>query len=123
MTAPGQFQISQGLTVLPPKSGNAYPIPCDEWDALKGKCEAMSNEPWFFQSAGFLLLGAAASTFTSILIGAYSATSDTVAWAVVVVTAICGGLCLYFAHKEKGVERARARDVVTQMQIIERRYQ
>jgi len=123
MTAPGQFQISQGLVVLPPKSGNAYPIPCDEWDVLKGKCEAMSSEPWFFQSAGFLLLGAGASTLISILLGAYSAASLTTAWAVMAVTGICGGLCLFFANKETGVERARARDVVTQMQIIERRYQ
>ena len=38
-------------------------------------------------------------------------------------TGVCGVLCLYFAHKERGVERTRARDIVTQMELIERRYE
>jgi hypothetical protein len=121
------FSVSHALTVVPLKAGRAYLIPVDEWDVLKGKCQEMSNEPWFFHSAGFLLLGAGVATLISIVLGTYSQPSQVVAlhtaWAVVAVAGVCGGLCLYFAHKERGVERTRARDVVTQMELIERRYE
>lgn len=124
MTAPAPFQMSQGFVVLPPKSGNAYPIPVDEWNVLKGKCEEMTNEPWFFHSLGFLLLGACGTTLTSILLGTYPAPPQSyMAWSMVFVTGVCGVLCLYFAYKERGVQRTRATDIVTQMEIIERRFE
>ena len=126
MTAPGPFHISQGLDVLPPRAGKAYPIPCDEWEVLKEKGKSMANEPWFFHSLGFLLLGACLSTLISLLAGSYAQpgqeraalTVEAVSW----VTGICGVLCLYFAHKERGVQRARAKDLLVQMELIDRRY-
>ncbi len=45
MTATGGFRMSQGLDVLPPRSGNAYPIPCEEWDVLKTRASRLANEP------------------------------------------------------------------------------
>ena len=51
----------------------------DEWEVLKNKCLEMSNEPWFFHSAGFLLLGACATTVVSILLGTYSQPAQIVA--------------------------------------------
>jgi hypothetical protein len=120
------FTVSHDLTVVPLKPGRAYLIPVDEWDVLKDKCHEMSNEPWFFHSAGFLLLGAGLATFIAILLGTYSQPTQLIqlhdAKGVVVVATICGGLCLFFARKQRGVERTRAHDVVTQMELIEQRY-
>ena len=43
------YQMSQGYEVLPPKSGKAYPILCDDWENLKSKLTSVSSEPWFFK--------------------------------------------------------------------------
>src|SRR6266478_6052003 len=48
MTETGGFRMSQGFDVLPPRSGNAYPIPCEEWDDLKARASRLSNELWVF---------------------------------------------------------------------------
>lgn len=120
------FQMSQGLNILQPKSGHAYPIPCDEWSLLKGKIERLTSEPWLFHSLGFLFLGTTLSTFLTIILGTFQlpaqAHAHDIAWAVVAVTLICGLLCLYFANKERGDHRERANDVVAQMDLIEKRY-
>ncbi|MHB1570445.1 MAG: hypothetical protein ACYCUI_15795 [Vulcanimicrobiaceae bacterium] len=121
------YQLSQGLDVLRPKSGEAYPIPCEEWTMLKGKIGKLTSEPWFFQSLGFLLLGVAVSTFVAIILDTFQLPAQQlaldIAWSVVAVTAICGLACLYFANKERGVHRERASDVVAQMDLIEKRYE
>lgn len=122
----GGFQVSQGLDVIPPKSGKAYPIPCDEWALIKAKISKMTTEPWFFHTIGSLLFGAAITTFLSILLGTFSLPAQQrsldIAWSVVAVTAISGVLCLMFAHKERGAQRDRAGEVVSQMELIEKRY-
>lgn len=126
MTEAGGIRMSQGLDVLPPRSGNAYPIPCEEWDVLKHRAGRLVNEPWLFQSLGSLLLGAALSTFMAILLGTFNKPEQLlafiVAWAVVAVTLISGALCMFFANKERAVQRERASDIVTQMELIEQRF-
>ncbi len=121
------YQLSQGLDVLRPKSGEAYPIPCDEWTILKGKIKKLTSEPWLFHSLGFLFLGAALSTFVAILLNTFQLPAQQraldIAWAVVAVTVICGCTCLYFAKKEREIDRERASDVVAQMELIEKRYE
>lgn len=127
MTTPTTFQVSQGLEVIPPRSGQAYAIPCEEWAALKTKASKLSSEPWLFHSAGFLFLGAAASVFISIILGTFGLPEQQhagdIAWSVCAVTTICGTSCLYFAHKERGVQRDRASDLIAQMELIEKRYE
>lgn len=126
MTETGGVRMSQGLDVLPPKSGNAYPIPCEEWDVLKNRASRLVNEPWLFQSVGSVLLGAALTMFVAIVLGSYNRPEQQrayiVAWAVVAVTLICGVLCMFFANKERAVQRERASDIVTQMELIEQRF-
>ena len=127
MTDDVAYQISQGLDVLRPKSGQAYPIPCDEWSLLKGRNAKLTSEPWLFHSLGFVLLGAALSSFVTILLGTFQLPAQQraldIAWAVVAVTLICGIACLFFANKERGVHRDRAKDVVAHMDLIEKRYE
>lgn len=127
MTDQDAFQISQGLDVLRPRSGQAYPIPCDEWAVLKSKISKLTSEPWFFHTAGALLLGAAISTLTSILLGMFSSPEQQralyISWGLVATTTLSGLLCLLFAHKERAAQRERATDVVAQMDLIEKRFE
>ena len=118
------FQISQDFEVLKPKSGKAYPVPCDEWEFLKKKIEEISFTNDLFNDGGWALLGISLSTFGLILLGAYSSTSTLIiAWAIVVVTLFAGLLCLYFAVQIKKVKKTRASEILTQMELIEKRYQ
>jgi hypothetical protein len=127
MTGPGNYQLSQGLEVLQPRSGEAYPILCDEWVILKEKISRMTTEPWFFHTVGSLLLGAALSLLTAILLGSWNSCEQqrtlVIAWAAMATTAISGLLCLFFAYKERAVFRERARDLIIQMTFIERRFE
>ncbi|NQU67729.1 MAG: hypothetical protein HQ510_07295 [Candidatus Marinimicrobia bacterium] len=127
MTNDGSLHMSQGLDVLPPKSGPAYPIPCNEWDVLKTKLKQISNEPWFFHTLGSILLGAALATLITLLLGTFDNVNMQkqyiIAWAVVSVTSITGLLCMYFAHKERDVKRQRGSDLTTQMELIEERFE
>jgi hypothetical protein len=126
MTETGAIRMSQGYDVLPPKAGPAYPIPCEEWDVLKSRASRLANEPWLFQSLGSVLLGAALTMFVAIVLGSYSKPEQQnayiVAWAVVVVTLICGVLCMVFANKDRQAQRERGSDLVTQMELIEQRF-
>lgn len=126
MTDQVVIQMSQGLEILPPRSGQAYPIPCDEWALLKRKISRMTSEPWMFHTLGSVLIGAAATTFISIILGSFPPQAQhdalVIAWAVVATTTLAGVLCLYFAHQQRETARERAGDVVAQMDLIEQRY-
>lgn len=126
MTDGAPITMSQGYEVLPPKPGQAYPIPCQEWDFLKQKVGALSDRPWLLHTLGSILLGAALSTLITILIGAISTTTYAnavvIAWAVTAVSAVCGAVCLFFADQQNRIQRVQASDVVTQMDLVEQRF-
>jgi hypothetical protein len=121
----GSIQMSQGYEVLPPKTGKAYPILCEEWDFLKHQIGQMSDRPWLFHTVGSALVGAALSTLLAVLLGSPPPTNTTaviVAWAVVAVTGICGSVCLFFAEQQRRVKQVQAEEIITQMELIEKRY-
>lgn len=120
----GKLQISQGLEILVPKTGPAYPIPCGEWDHLKERLQRVSSRPWLFHSIGFLLLGGGLSTLIGIFLGTFKAESKeyVIAWAVVAVAAICGLGFLLLANQQRKLQVTEAEDVVKQMELIEQRY-
>jgi hypothetical protein len=127
MTDNGSFQISQGLDVLKPRSGPAYPIPCKEWNQLKSRIGILSSDPWFFHTIGSLLFGASITSILPIIFGTFSLPSQQrtldIAWAVVICSALSGALCLIFANKERSAQRVRASEIVAQMELIEERYE
>jgi hypothetical protein len=125
MTAPvsGSLALSQGYVVLAPRSGEAYPIPCEEWEFLKSKLRAISSGAWFFQTLGSALVGASISTGLTVLFTAVTERQAIIAWSAVVATMLCGVLSLVFAHQQKTVQRVLASDVLVQMEIIEKRYE
>ena len=130
MTEKSSIQMSQGYDVIPPKTGKAYPILCEEWNYLKQNVGSISEKPNIYNSIGFLLLGAFISTVIAILTGSFpNPNPDTlspklvIAWAVVAVTFIVSLICLYFAREQSKVRQKKASDVLSQMELIERRYQ
>jgi hypothetical protein len=120
------FRVSQGFDVLLPKSGKAYPIPCEEWNFLKNKMITATTEPWVFHTAGSALIGMALSALLLLLASTFQLPAQQhahdVTFMIFVCSAVIGLSCLYFAHKERAVIRTRATDVVAQMQIIEQRF-
>jgi hypothetical protein len=83
----------------------------------------MSDSPWFYQTVGSALLGAAVSTSLALLFASLGDKQQVIAWASVAATAICGVLSLMFAREQKAVRQVQASDVLTQMEIIEKRYE
>ena len=125
MSAPTPVTMSQGLEVLAPRSGQAFPIPCNEWDVLKDNISQLTFEPQLFNTIGSLLAGAALSTLIGLFTGAIPNVSDIriVAWAVVCVCSISGIGCYNLASRERKLHRNRATEVVTQMSLIEQRFE
>lgn len=125
MSGSTSVRVSQGYEVLRPRSDQAIPIPCNEWDVLKSQISELTTEPWLFHNLGSLLIGAALATLISVLTGAINsnaANGTVIAWAAFFICLIAGALCLYFAHKERAVHRTKAQHVLTQMSLIESRF-
>ena len=127
MTDTGSIRMSQGLDVLQPKSGDAYPIPCREWDNLKARVGRLGSEPWVFGSIGSLLVGAALSTVITVFVGGINIDPQghnlMVAWSVVAVTGLTGLFAFGFAYKDRATHRERASDIVTAMSLLEDRFE
>ncbi len=130
MNEKSSFQMSQGYNVLPPRTGKAYPILCEEWDYLKKNIGSISDKPNIYYIMGSILLGACISTLIAILTGNFPnpdpkilSSKFIVAWAVVTVTFIVGLISLYFAREQRKVTEMKASDVLSQMELIEKRYE
>jgi len=130
MTDNSSIQMSQGYDVLPPKTGKAYPILCEEWEYLKDNVGTITEKPNIYHSIGFVLLGACLSTVIAIFTGTFPNPNPTVisskliiAWAIAVVTFIVGVICLYFGNEKRKLTEKKASDILSQMELIERRYQ
>ena len=127
MSGNSNLKLSQGFEVLRPKNDKAFPIPCNEWDVLKAKIRDLTTEPWLFHSTGTTLVGAALATAISVWTGAVSTASMSnaivIAWAVTGACGVTGLACIGLAHKEREAHRSKASDVVTQMSLIEQRFE
>jgi len=125
------YKLTQGYEVLSPKSGQAYPILCDEWDFLKEKINDLSYQLNIYMECGFALIGIALSTFVAIITGAISSPNTSqsttnlliVAWAVVIVSMLVGALCIIFAFEKEKIKKQKASEILSQMEIIEKRYE
>jgi hypothetical protein len=120
----GHIGMSQGLYVLKPKSGPAYPIPCGEWNQLKENLRRTSGSPFVFGSVGFTLCGAALATLLSILTDNIpQGTPRIVAWAIIAVTGLLGIAAIFIAEQQNRLKKRQVTDVVSQMELIEMRFE
>ena len=126
MTGDAPFTMSHGFEVLRPKTDKALPISCNEWDELRNQISQLSVEPWFFQTAGSLFLGASLATVISIWTDAIPPANQNAVIAAYAIAGVCfigGVLSLVFAHLERGVFRTKAQTIDTQMRLIEERFE
>lgn len=123
MTENSSIQMSQGYDVLPPKTGKAYPILCEEWNYLKNNIRTITERPNVYHTIGSVLFGVCLSTVITIVTGSFVSPKLVIAWSVVAVTLIVGIVCLYFAREKRKLTEKKASDVLSQMELIEKRYQ
>lgn len=120
------FNVSQDFEIIPHQKSKAYPIGVQEWDFIKNKVKSIKIEVSNFHAFGFLLLGAAASCLITLLateFKAEDASSKYLCWAIFAVSLICGALCIYFAKDKQKQENAKPTEIVSQMDLIESRFQ
>ena len=122
-----EIRLSHGYDLLLPRSGEAYPVPCDDWNFLKEKISSMPSQPWFLQAAGTTLIGAGISTLIAIVTGGITTGKQSnaviIAWAAVAATIICGAVCLIAARHQSSLQGSKSSDVLRHMEIIESRYE
>jgi uncharacterized BrkB/YihY/UPF0761 family membrane protein len=122
------FQLSQGYDVLQPKSGKAYPILCEEWNYLKEKIKSIAYNINYFLEIGVALVTISISTFITIITGAIQQPTETkphieiIAWSVVIIALVCGIAFLLFAIEKEKIKKVHASDIVSQMELIEKRF-
>lgn len=126
MTEATTFQVAHPYEVLTPKSDQAYPIPCREWDLLKSKVEQIRPEPWWAHTSGSLLLGMSASCLITLISGQFDLPEEQRAMDISVIVMICtavGGFSLlWVADAHRKAARMRTQDVTAMMSIIEDRF-
>lgn len=120
------FNISQDFEIIPHQKSKAYPIGVQEWEFIKTKVKSIKIEISNFHSFGFLLLGSAASCLITIVATNFD-TKDVgdkyLCWGIFAISLICGLLCIYFAKDKQRQENAKPIEIVTQMDLIESRFQ
>ena len=118
------FHISQDFEIVPHQKSKAYPISVKEWCFIKDKIKAIKIEVSNFHAIGYLLLGACASCLVTIIATDFKDDSSKYfCWALVCITLICGLLSIYFARDKQRRESAKPQEVITQMDLIEARFE
>lgn len=125
-----QFKMSQDYELIPPRKTKAYPILVEEWNHLKSKINQIRDEANLWHTVGSVLLGVAGSAITGVLMldippqtGSNSTPTPIVyGWAVFFVTSISGSLSLYFAKQQRKDQQTNASEVISHMNLIEKRY-
>lgn len=118
------FNVSQELEIIPIQKGKAYPIGVKEWKFIKEKVGAIKIVVNHFHSIGFLLLGASASCIITIIATEFKEDfSRYFAWAFFAVSLIGGLLSLFFARDKHKQESAKPKEIVSQMDLIESRFE
>jgi uncharacterized YccA/Bax inhibitor family protein len=113
------------MEIVPPQKASAFAVTHKEWDLLKSAVSTIDDSNSFFHTIGSALVGAGLSTVITVLLTSFPQGQETqrvIMWAAAVLCLLCGGLSLYFAHKEAGLLKTRASQVLSQMKVIEERW-
>ena len=119
--------MSQGFEVEQPAKGRAYIIPVLEWNHLKEKVHRIETAGLGFHTTGSILAGVAATTLGAALTIPQGSTlvgisSTLVSWAICIASAVCGGMALYFASRQRELISHTKQEVIIEMEQIEKRY-
>jgi hypothetical protein len=124
------FKMSQDYEIVPPRKQRAYPILVEEWLHLKEKVRQIRDDANFYHTLGSVLLGVAGSALLTALtldipkVEGVTATPMPIliAWFAFFSTAVCGGLAMYFGKSQREVQHSNAIEVISHMELIEKRY-
>ncbi|NQT96573.1 MAG: hypothetical protein HQ562_02410 [Candidatus Marinimicrobia bacterium] len=130
MTENTTFTISQDYELICPQKKLAYPILVEEWAFLKEKIRNIKDSANFFHTIGSILFGVAGSSLLAFFTYdkpesvtlAYN-TRIVITLAIFGVTAICGSFAFYFGRKERDNQNISSTEVISQMNLIEKRYE
>lgn len=117
------YKVSQEYEIIPHQKGQAYPINVKEWDYIKGKIKDINIDINIFYTIGFLLIGSSISCLITIFATDFKDdTSKYTTWTILVTTAVCGLLSVYFGNDKHRTEIAKPTEIVAQMNLIESRF-
>jgi len=129
MSEDPSFKMSQDYELVPPKKKRAYPILVEEWESLKRRIAAIDVDVNMYHTIGSLLLGVSGSALlAAISLGNLTASdgklqwTPALCWLMFVATLICGALALFFGRDQRAAQKAKAGNVLEQMELIEKRY-
>jgi hypothetical protein len=122
-TTDNTYKVSQEYEIIPHQKGQAYPISVKEWDYIKGKVKNINIEINIFYTIGFLLIGSSISCIITIFATDFKDdVSKYTTWSILGITAVCGGLSVYFGRDKHKTEMAKPTEVIAQMDLIESRF-
>jgi len=119
----GNFQISQEYELIPPEKSKAYPIFVHEWNFIKDKISKIKINFQWFDSIGFLLIGAGISCLVTGLTSDFTKDIYKIAiWGFFTIFILAGILSLFFGYSKRKQENTKPSEITDQMNLIENRF-
>lgn len=123
MSEKSLFRLAQKYDVIPPRTGKAYPILCEEWDYLRKNISLISDKPNIHYIIGSILIGSCITTLITILTGNFPSQEKLIiACAAFFLTLFIGVYSFIIACQQQKVTKKKASNIVDQMKFIENRY-
>ncbi|MFS1504794.1 hypothetical protein BCT35_15320 [Vibrio lentus] len=120
------FRLTQTFDVQQPQSTQAMMIPKSEWEALKTSIRNIKDNNSLTHTIGSALIGAGLSIIAAAIFTPFTEAQkidEIIMWAVAITSTFCGIVSCVFAHQEKALVTTSAANVLSQMDIVESRYQ
>lgn len=139
------FTSSRELVILRPRKTTAFMLPVEEWEDIKGKVSQIADGSSLYHAIGASLLGFALSALlTGVTLRlappkvcpgptkqngscpvpeVVTTAPEYVSWALLFTTAISGAVSLYFGSKQSVIQRRGKEYVVSDMNLILKRYE
>ncbi|MEZ8383262.1 hypothetical protein AB6C98_06120 [Vibrio splendidus] len=120
------FRWTQTFDVQQPQATQAMVIPMSEWSALKANVRNIKDGHSLTHTIGSALIGAGISIGVAAVFTPFTAEQEVdkvIMWAITFSCTFCGFVSCIFANREKALVTTSATNVLSQMEIVESRYQ
>jgi hypothetical protein len=139
------FTSSREFVLLQPRKTTAFMLPVEEWEEIKSKVSQIADGSSLYHAMGASLLGFALSALLTAVTfrlappkvcpsqtnqngscpapEVVTTAPEYVTWALLFTTAISGALSLYFGSKQSEIQRRSKEYVVSDMNLILKRYE
>lgn len=120
------FRWTQTFDVQQPQSTQAMVIPKSEWEAIKANVGRIKDSNSMTHTIGSALIGAGLSIGAAAVFTPFTPeqkVDEVIMWAIAISSTFCGVVSCFFAYREKELITTSATNVLSQMEIVESRYQ